>query len=107
VNGARALGRSADLGSVEAGKRADLLLVDLRSANLCPIINLPSALVHYAHPGNVRSVLVDGEFLMRDRQVLSMDEAQVLDAAQQASDAAWRRLARNSPDVAMPARYRS
>jgi 5-methylthioadenosine/S-adenosylhomocysteine deaminase len=107
VNGARALGRSADLGSVEAGKRADLLLLDLRSANLYPIINLPSSLVHYAHPGNVRSVLVDGEFLMRDREVLSMDEAQVLDAAQQATDAAWRRLARDSPDIAMPARYRS
>ena len=82
-------------------------MVDLRSAKLCPIINLPSALVHYAHPGNLRSVLVDGEFLLREREVLSMDEAQVLDAAQQASDAAWRRLARNSPDIAMPARYRS
>ncbi len=105
VNPARALGRSDDLGSLEPGKRADLAFVDLRSPNLCPVVNLVSSLVHYAHPGNVRSVMVDGRFLLRDGQVLSMDEADVMGAAQAATDAAWRRLKEASPDIAMPARY--
>jgi len=106
VNGARALGRLEDLGSVEPGKRADLAFVDLRSPNLCPVVNLVSSLVHYAHPGNVRSVMVDGEFLMRDGQVLSMDEADVMAAAQAATDASWRRLGESSPDIELPPRYR-
>ncbi len=105
VNGARALGRESDLGSVEPGKRADLAFVDLRNPNLCPVVNLVSSLVHYAHPGNVRSVMVDGAFLLRDGQVLSMEEAEVLAAAQAATDAAWRRLGRESPDLTLPSRY--
>jgi 5-methylthioadenosine/S-adenosylhomocysteine deaminase len=60
--------------------------------------------VHYGHPGNVRSVLVDGEFLMRDGVVLSMDEAEVLATAEVAAEAAWRRLHERDPDIPLPPR---
>lgn len=102
-NAARALGREHDLGSVEPGKKADLLLVDSNRAHLRPVVNLVSNLVHYGHPGCVDAVMVDGEFLLRDGAVLSMDEDDVIGAAQEATVAAWRRLHEMSPDITVPA----
>jgi 5-methylthioadenosine/S-adenosylhomocysteine deaminase len=102
VNGARALGREDDLGSIEAGKKADLAILDLDSAHLRPIINLTSSLVHYGHPGAVDSVMVDGAFVMRDGRILTMDEGETIEAAQEATVAAWRRLHETSPDIRIP-----
>ena len=102
VNGARALGREADLGSIELGKKADLMILDLDSAPLRPIINLTSNVVHYGHPGAVEAVMVDGEFVMRDGRVLTMDERETVRAAQAATVSAWRRLHEVSPDIQLP-----
>ena len=101
-NGARALGRDGDLGSLEAGKKADLIVLDLNQAHLRPIINLVSSIVHYGHPGAVESVMVDGRFLMRDGRVLSMDENAVIAEAQEATVAAWHRLHETSGDIELP-----
>ena len=101
-NGALALGRGHDLGSVEAGKKADLTVIDLNRAHLRPIINLVSNIVHYGHPGAVDAVMVDGKFLLRDGVVLSMNETDVIAAAQEATVAAWRRLHEMSPDIELP-----
>ena len=103
LNGASALGRGADLGSLEAGKKADLIVVDLNRPNLRPIINLVSSIVHYGTPGNVEAVMVDGRFLMRDGRVLSMDEDAVIAEAQAATVAAWHRLHETSGDIEIPA----
>jgi 5-methylthioadenosine/S-adenosylhomocysteine deaminase len=65
-NGALSLGALDQIGSIEAGKKADLVLLDLNQPSLRPQINLVSNLVHYGHPGLVEAVMVDGEFLMRD-----------------------------------------
>ena len=102
VNGAKALGRGGDLGRVAAGCKADLQLVDLSRPNLRPLINVVSNLVHYGSPADVDAVMVDGEWLMRGGRVLSMDEAEVVDAAQAATVAAWRRLKQRSPDIVVP-----
>ena len=101
-NGATALGRSADLGSLEAGKKADLTILDLNRAHLRPIIDLTSSIVHYGHPGAVESVMVDGRFLMRAGKVLCMDEDAVIAEAQEATVAAWRRLNETSGDIELP-----
>ena len=101
-NAARALGREADLGSIEAGKLADLTLLDLDRAHLRPVVNLVSNLVHYGHPGAVTAVMVGGEFLMRDGRVLSMNESDAIAEAQEATVASWRRLHEISPDIVVP-----
>lgn len=101
-NGARALGAEAELGSLEAGKKADLMILDLNQAHLRPIINLVSSIVHYGNPGCVESVMVDGRFVMRDRKVLTMDEDAVIAEAQEATVAAWRRLNETSGDIELP-----
>ena len=101
-HGALALARQDDLGSIEVGKRADLTILNLNRAHLRPILNLTSNLVHYGHPGAVESVMVDGEFVMFEGKVLTMDEDEVIKTAQEAAESAWRRLQESSPDIPMP-----
>ncbi len=101
-HGALALARQDDLGSIEAGKRADLTILNLNRAHLRPILNLTSNLVHYGHPGAVESVIVDGEFVMFEGKVLTMDEEEVIKNAQRSAESAWRRLQESTPDIPMP-----
>jgi 5-methylthioadenosine/S-adenosylhomocysteine deaminase len=101
-HGALALARQDDLGSVEPGKRADLTIINLNRAHLRPILNLSSNLVHYGLPGAVESVMVDGAFVMFEGNVLTMNEDDTIQNAQEAAENVWRRLQENSPDIPMP-----
>ena len=104
-NGALSLGVLDQIGSIEAGKKADLaVVIDLDGPSMQPQINLVSNLVHYGHPGMVESVMVDGEFLMRDGKVLCLDEKEVARNAQAATGSAWRRLHEKNPDLPLPTR---
>ena len=84
IGGAKALGLSDVCGTVEVGKRADLILLDLDTVHNQPLNNVFSQIVHCAKASDVRSVIVDGEILMRDRKLTEHDEAQVISDAQQA-----------------------
>jgi 5-methylthioadenosine/S-adenosylhomocysteine deaminase len=86
VHGAKALGMEREIGSLEPGKKADVVLVDLRRPHLYPA-NMPLfRLVCFANGNDVSTVIVDGRVLMRDRVVLSVDEDAVLDEAQAACE---------------------
>jgi len=85
IDGARALGLNHEIGSVEVGKRADLSVVNLEKLHLTPRPDVVSALVYAATAGDVQTVLVDGQILMQDRKLLTMDEsAVIIEASQQA-----------------------
>lgn len=101
-NGARSVGAQDQIGSLEAGKKADLTIIDLNQPVMRPLIRLVSNLVHYGHPGIVHSVIVDGEFVMRDRKVLTLDEEALLDEAQAVTQRVWERMIANNPDIAPP-----
>jgi cytosine/adenosine deaminase-related metal-dependent hydrolase len=91
IDAARALGLEDEIGSLEPGKKADIILLDLFRPHLMPL-NMPLYRVAYFANGNdVATVLVDGRILMRDRRVLSVDEAEVLELAQREAEAALRR----------------
>lgn len=91
VDAARALGMEKDIGSLEPGKKADIILVDWFKPHLVPM-NMPVyRMVYFANGGDVSTVLVDGRVLMRDRQVLTVSEDEILMAAQREADAAIRR----------------
>jgi 5-methylthioadenosine/S-adenosylhomocysteine deaminase len=85
LGGAHAVGRSTELGSLEPGKRADVVLVDLDRAHTSPLIDIVSNLVYAAKSSDVHTVLVDGRVIVRDRVVLTMDEAAVLASARTAA----------------------
>jgi 5-methylthioadenosine/S-adenosylhomocysteine deaminase len=91
IEGARALRLDRLVGSLEPGKRADIAVVDLRAAHNTPRYalspeNVYSQLVYSAKGSDVRDVLVNGQVVMRDRQLLTIDEAAVLAEAQRLAD---------------------
>ena len=81
LGGAAALGMSSSIGSLEPGKRADLIVVDLRAARQTPVYDPVSQIVFTTRGDDVRTTIVHGKVLMRDRKVLTLDEAKVLATA--------------------------
>jgi len=82
IDGARCVGMEDEIGSLEPGKQADVVLVDLRKAHTTPRFDPVANLVYAAHGGDVDSVFVAGRALMRDRRVLVADEDEILDEAE-------------------------
>ena len=78
IDGARALGMEQEIGSLEPGKRADLIVVSMTSARQTPMYDPLSHLVYTTRGDDVRTTIVNGRVLMRDRKVLTLDEAAVL-----------------------------
>jgi 5-methylthioadenosine/S-adenosylhomocysteine deaminase len=74
MGGARALHMEKEIGSLEAGKRADLILIDLDAPHLTPLYNLRSHLVYAVKASDVTDMIVDGRVLMRSRKLLTLDE---------------------------------
>ena len=78
VGGASALGLSAVCGTVEVGKQADLILIDVEGVHNQPINDIFSQLVHCAKASDVQTVLVGGAILMRNRRLTHLEEGLVL-----------------------------
>jgi 5-methylthioadenosine/S-adenosylhomocysteine deaminase len=78
IDGARALGMEKEIGSLEAGKRADLITVSTTAARQTPMYDPLSHLVYTTRGDDVRTTIVNGRVLMRDRKVITLNEATVL-----------------------------
>lgn len=74
LGGARALHLEKEIGSLEVGKRADVILIDLSAAHLTPLYNLYSHLVYATKASDVSDVVVNGRILMRNRRLLTLNE---------------------------------
>jgi 5-methylthioadenosine/S-adenosylhomocysteine deaminase len=84
INGAKALGLEKEIGSLEAGKRADVIVVNLNALHSTPHANDPaSALVYSAQTSDVHSVVIDGQLVMRERKLLTLNEDSVIKDANQ------------------------
>ena len=86
INAAKAIGMEKDIGSLEVGKYADLAIIDLNQPCMIPCFNPLSNLVYAATPDVVNSTMIHGEMLMRDRQLLHIDEKATL---AKASETCW------------------
>ena len=73
LQSARAVGLGAEIGSLAPGRRADIILVDITGPHTQPIHDLAATLVHSAKSSDVRTTIVDGRVLMRDRELLTID----------------------------------
>ncbi len=77
VNPAKALGREGELGVIRKGAKADLVMMDLDELSLFPDNNMISSLCYSADGSEVQSVMIDGEFVMKDHQFLTIDKERV------------------------------
>jgi 5-methylthioadenosine/S-adenosylhomocysteine deaminase len=90
-NGARALGLEADIGSIEPGKRADLVLIGRDRPHLTPGADPFSTIVYAGRPEDVRMTLVDGEILVKDGRATRLDADEIVrDARREARALAMR-----------------
>ena len=85
IEGAKALLWDDEIGSLEVGKKADILLFDLNTPDWVPYNNPVQTLVYPATPGSIDTVLIDGNVVMENRKILHLDEQEVYqDAREQA-----------------------
>ncbi|MGW2051152.1 amidohydrolase [Streptomyces sp. NPDC001858] len=80
LQSAEAVGLAGRVGSLAPGRRADIVLVDLTGPHTQPVHDLAATLVHSARAGDVRTTIVDGRILMRDRELLTIDVPEAVEA---------------------------
>ena len=83
INGARALHLEKIIGSLETGKKADLILVDIGAPHATPMYDVYSELVYALKASDVRTVVIAGNVVMRDRRMLTLDEKEILAKAEE------------------------
>jgi len=82
LNGAKALGLEGNIGSLEVGKKADIVLIDLSKPHLKPLHDIYASIVYSARGSDVDTVIVDGKILMENRQVKTLNEDAVMEKAE-------------------------
>jgi len=81
IDGARTLMKEKEIGSLEAGKKADIIILDLNKAHLIPLYNIYSQLVYAAGGSEVETVIINGQLIMENKNILTVDEQAILDVA--------------------------
>ena len=81
IDGAKALGLEAEIGSIEVGKRADLSVVKLDRLHTTPAHDVVSALVYSAEANDVATVIIDGQLVMHERKLLTINERETIASA--------------------------
>jgi 5-methylthioadenosine/S-adenosylhomocysteine deaminase len=83
LGGARVLGMEEEIGSLDVGKKADVIVLELNRPHLQPMYNPVSHLVYSATGADVRDVIIDGKLIMENRRLLTLDEEKILDHAKE------------------------
>ncbi len=79
LRGAAVLGLEKEIGTLEKGKKADIIVIDLNSPHLCPVYDPISTLVYSASGADVKDVIVDGKIIMKDRKFTSLDPIKIME----------------------------
>ena len=93
IDGARALGLANDIGSIEVGKRADLIVIDLNRLHTAPETDVVSSVVYSAQASDVRTAIIDGRIVMRHGELTTLNEADVIADANREAKALSQRAA--------------
>jgi cytosine/adenosine deaminase-related metal-dependent hydrolase len=96
VDAAKSLGMEKEIGSLETGKKADVILIDWFQPHMAPMQMPLYRVAYFANGNDVTTVVVNGRVVMRDRRVLTVNVPQVLELAQRESEAAIRRTGLDS-----------
>ncbi len=97
INAAKAYGVDHSLGSLEVGKSADIVVIDLKTARLTPHYNITSALVYAASEADVYAVLIQGEFVIDHRKVLTVCEEEIIEKGKKACQEVLVKAIRKKP----------
>lgn len=100
VNGAKALLEEDNIGSLEAGKKADVIIINPNSPGMLPLHDTIANLVTSMHSSNVESTMCDGKWLMKERKILTVDENAILIEAKERASAICKRAG-----IALPLRF--
>ncbi|HEX9629032.1 MAG TPA: amidohydrolase family protein, partial [Pyrinomonadaceae bacterium] len=92
IRGAQALHLESEIGSIEKGKRADLVIVERDSLNQIPLYNVYSDLVYATKANDVETVIINGRIVMRDRRLLTLNEQEIKASARRFRDQVARSL---------------
>jgi 5-methylthioadenosine/S-adenosylhomocysteine deaminase len=79
IKGAKVIGLENNIGTIEEGKKADIIIIDTQSPHMTPMYNPYSQLVYSATGGDVRDVIINGNIVYRDRHFTNLDSAQIMD----------------------------
>jgi 5-methylthioadenosine/S-adenosylhomocysteine deaminase len=101
LGSARAVRQATTLGSLEVGKKADILVLDTQRVHLVPAVRIVSAWIHNGQPNDIESVMIDGQFVMRDRKITTVDEAAIITEASAVGKRVWDQVQKASP-IAVP-----
>ena len=88
IEAAKAIGMENEIGSLEVGKKADVILLNLKNPQLCPLHHIPNGLVFQAYGSEIETVIVDGKVLMKDKKLTYLndkEESELYEEAQKAS----------------------
>lgn len=91
INGAKALDMEDQIGSLEKGKKADIISIDIKSANMNPLhritqANVYSSIVYSAGGSDISDVIVNGRILMKDKELVSLDREEILQESHKAAE---------------------
>jgi cytosine/adenosine deaminase-related metal-dependent hydrolase len=106
LGGAQAVRQQKSIGSLEVGKKADLLVVNTQRAHLVPSGRIVSTWIHNGQPSDIESSMVDGKFVMRNNKVLTMDEAALIAEADKVGTRVWKKVLESSGPIPIPGRLR-
>lgn len=86
INGAKALGLDSEIGSIEVGKKADLISIDLNTPRLTPVhsgkySNIIQHIVYAAHGDDVETVMIDGKIVLKEKKLRTLDESEIVKRA--------------------------
>jgi 5-methylthioadenosine/S-adenosylhomocysteine deaminase len=83
IDGARAIHMEKEIGSLEPGKKADIVLINLNEANAVPMYDIYAQIAYSLKGSDVETVIIGGKVVMRDRRLLTVDETKVLEKARE------------------------
>ncbi|MDP2284945.1 MAG: amidohydrolase family protein, partial [Pseudohongiella sp.] len=95
TGGAFAVNLPNDIGSLEVGKKADILVLDMMKPHLTPSGRILSAWIHNGQPSDIETVMIDGKFVMRNHRILTIDETALMEEAWQIGQRVWGRMLEN------------
>jgi len=105
LGGAQAVRQVKSIGSLEEGKKADILVLDTQRIHLVPAVRIVSAWIHNGQASDIESVMVDGQFVMRNRKILTVDEDRVIAEAHKVGTRVWGQVQASGP-IVIPGRPR-